>query len=266
MAKELHITEKIEQYLNGELQGTARTEFERAMQTDDALAKDVAAYDTLFKGFKGLQMQEKKNQVLAWQKEQAGRLTKLDTGNNTAAPVGVKRMNTRRRFLSFALAASILVAVFGLGLWWSSTQVSTPELIAGLVEVPKELAESRSTSNEVIGELAKGKAAFQQKQYGAAAQHFGAIADSSAQFTKAQYFLGHTYFQKKDYSQAATAFSKVASLKSPLLQEDAEWMTALAYLMSDNTAQKGKQTLSPILQNKNHKYHKQAAELKLKLE
>jgi anti-sigma-K factor RskA len=61
--------EKIEAYLQGALNTRDRVDFEKEIQSDSTLAKEVEAYRTLFKGFSGLADNEFKNKMADWSNE-----------------------------------------------------------------------------------------------------------------------------------------------------------------------------------------------------
>lgn len=118
--KNFNDIEQIKAYLDGKLSESDVAEFEKQLAADGDLKKEIAAYDTLFKGFKYLNEESFSEDVKTWGNE-------LRTKENVKQ-IGKKEGKIRALYRYVAVAASVLLLLgFGMN-WWAGQHFSNEAL------------------------------------------------------------------------------------------------------------------------------------------
>ena len=218
----------IEAYLEQRMSLSERTAFEQKLASDPALK---AEFDTYRAAMKLLELKV------------------------VEAPPTVKNKRLGLSWWSIAAGVLILIAV---GIWaFAQSNYSDKTLVAANYQNP-------IFSNTLRGETGPGQyqvalADFNQGQYRQAIERLSGIEDEEALFLSA-----HSWFQLKEWEQAASIFKQLADNKINIRQESAEWFLALSYL-AQGKEDKATQILQAIVTTEGHANQQKAQQLNAQL-
>lgn len=158
-------------------------------------------------------------------------------------------------FMSIAASLLLLITVY---FFISSPSVNKgAQLALDVYTLPKS---SGSTMGESDRHLSLGRQAYDNKEFQQAIAEWSAIEAPTPEVT---YYLAHSYFNVKEYDQAALLFQRLAS-GSSVYNFPSDWYLVLSYMALDDR-EKGIQQLEKIINDKDHPYHLEAQQLKTKL-
>lgn len=233
--------EKIEAYLNGELNQEERTFFEAQLKTDTTLASEMELYQRVDQVLAD-------DSALAFQKltEQAG--ANFFTQKTTNATI--RKLPFYRRPLAIAASITLLVACGFL--WWmtnSTGTLSNDELFAANYE-------SYAFSNTVRGNddpvtpYEQAVLAYQNKDWTKATSLFSNVLEEEPSNASAAFGLGNAYLaiQPADLDAAALHFQQVIDDGKSLLVDKAKWYLALIRIKQGDITT-AKQLLEQLLQS-----------------
>lgn len=223
---EQDITEQIEDYLSGDMQGEALVRFNQRIKSDQELAAQVELYRTLDDALID-------EGALALQEQ-------TDTLGNDF--FGVSEVETKpatftiyRR--SLAIAATVLLLVAGAWLWWSANAtLSGPELFASYYEAPVFSNSVRGGDTPQKDKYTLAVEAYQAGKLEAAAQFFKEHANATPADIRASFGLASAYIQQQppELNEAARYFQQVIDQGESLLVDRSKWYLALIYLQQEN--------------------------------
>ena len=216
MDEEELIFEQIDRYVQGEMEEEEQAAFEQRMQTDEALAGEVA-------------MQQDLMGHIADDKKKALRQELKNLFSDEAAesaPVKVRQLNVRK----LLMAASIALLA-GMSYWLYQTQQNTSEkLFASHFEV--YVIQERSSGNTNNYEQAKAEAFYQQGNYAEALELFNNLPQTPSVL----FYQGNCYLVLEQVPQAIEAFDKVIAEKDSPLVFEARWYKTLAHIKQNKKA------------------------------
>jgi predicted Zn-dependent protease len=209
--------EIIEQYLNGELQGEALQTFEQQLQTDAALATEVALYRNI---------QHELKQSLQYQEEEtalAGTLTAL--GKQHFLPSPVKKSSIRR--LWWVAAAAAAVILFFIINPLSKDHLTNEQLFAQYA-VPENLpAAQRGSATDTLS--IKAAQLYNSKTYTEALPLLDSIVKQRPGQPQLQLAIGICQLYTGDYNNSIKNFDEL-SAGQHIYKDEAIYWKALAYL------------------------------------
>lgn len=256
---ESQIFDKIEAYLSGEMTETEATTFDKEVATNKELAaavdRHLLAHDAIEVMIEDNLRAEMKDWSAAENKNKEAKIHQLGQKKESGGKV-------RRLVYRLAAAASVALVVGFFGLQFSNTNYSNTALSAGAYNF--DLSATRST-NTAQNPLATGLKAYEAANYTAAIQFFQNIPTANPQYSEAQYYLGHSLYQNKDYDQAINTFEKVIRSNDVRYKEAAEWYQVVNYVAAKKEGNDFTRLLNQLVTDEGHPYHKNAVELDAKL-
>ncbi|MEO6037371.1 MAG: hypothetical protein ABIQ93_03090 [Saprospiraceae bacterium] len=249
MDLELYI-DRIEQYETGVLPAADRAAFESELGHNAELREALALF-------------RQANEVVEQGIENSLR-EELQSWNVAAErPMTVTRSNLRSTWLRLAAAASIALLMGWFGYHWAHSQYSDQAIFAGQYEKPTD---STIRGHGAERPLQPGFDALAEGNLPLASAFFSSIPTGDEYYAEAQYYLGHTALQQRQYAAAITAFGHTADRPASKFREKAAWNRVLAYLAAGRTEEPVFQTyLGQIAADPAHSYQAQAQDLQKKL-
>lgn len=236
--------EKIEQYIEGKLEGEALAEFEAKLLTDKDLAEEVALYKDVNMTLTSVYAHEHEDAALAETFSQLGRKyftesattiqepdsTKIKQDNTKVVPLrpAQKEKTTKQwsgfRWLRPAIGLAV-VALIALLIWqpWQSSLVDTYYEPYALNII------ARNGDKEA---LAKAEKAYQSGDYAAALPVFEQYPTN----VEVQLAKGNAAYNLGKLDLAASTFQQIASGNS-IYTSTANWYLALTYLKQEKLAE-----------------------------
>ena len=221
----------IEQYLNGELKGQELRDFERRLQEDDALKKELALHQTIEKSMSGhFRNQEKEEAVLA---NLQAISSEFFQGEKKIKPAAGRR--PIRRIISFvAIAAAAAVILLIWAPWQNSLyQQYSTHPVAAFTQM--------GTTADV---LSQAEQAFNSQDYARASALLNTYLGEHPEHAEVQYFLGISYLESGEYSKADALFQSLRQGNSAY-QHEGSWYLALSQVKQGKSGQ-GKELLESI--------------------
>ena len=168
----------IESYFKDKMEAADRQAFEAQLRQDEELQQEVAAYRKLFDGFQGLKEEAFAKEVGNWM--EAARAKSGET-TSTARVVPIQRSaRTQNMWRRLAVAASFILLAGMAAAWWASKQYTNAHMVQNAYSPP----------------LSSGT--------------MGGPAQQASDLEKA-FELGHQFFQKGNYTDAAQQFDAVVT-------------------------------------------------------
>ncbi len=219
--------ENIKAYLDGSLSDSELSDFKSQLASNPELKQEVAAYQTIFKGFQHLEQEDFEREVAKWGAD-------LKEKN---VVVGIRKAGVLYRRI--ALAASIILLLgFGMS-WWGTKNYSNEALADKFYSAPISSQTMGDSTDELLKPFyklfEKAHEQFQAGTYEKAIRTFNdliAILESNP--------------------------GKMDELSFKYYKENVEWTSVLAGLRMD---QLDENLLSQIANNHNHGYTEQAQNL-----
>lgn len=219
----------IEQYLFGDLSGTALQNFEKRMTQDTSFAEQVAVEKSIFSGLEALGNQDIKAQLEQIHQEEIVVQPKAK----------IRRMSAPIRW---AIAASLLI-IGGFFIWnWQS--VATPEALYAANYEPLVFDVNRS--NDAMEDWQKMAQLYQNKNYEAFFNQYPIYLQNNKGMAKDTLYLGIAAMELNQHENAKMYFKKL--IDQDQFKDDATWYLALLSLKEKNVVQ-AKNWLKNILQD-----------------
>lgn len=205
--------ELIVQYLDGELQGTAKDNFEKELAGDVSLQQE---YDSLLLTRASVRHYGLKQQVAGIHQQMMQEMQ---------APV--RKMSSTRKTIRYviSIAASLLLIVTGY-LAYNFINLSSEKVYNDNYQ-----AFDLSTTRDANTSLTAIETAYKAKDYKEVVRIHNSKEDVSV---KGEFLNGAAAMELKDYSSAITSFKKVIDTNKQagtnILNDDAEYYLALSYI------------------------------------
>ncbi len=218
MERTEELFDRIERYLNNTLSEEERNMLELQMQTDEALAIEVAKHRELHEILGDKQTLDFRNKINKIHQEVV--TTRKRTTKTTGKPATSK---TRFPYKKLAIAA-ILVVGLGVLFWDHSKNTNTLDLYTTYYK-PYPVDDTKR--GEIEEELANIYTSYEQ---GAYVIVISALEKQLEQVEKPKLrlYLGNSYLRTDQEQKAATQFRKID--RKSVFYEDAQWYLALTYL------------------------------------
>lgn len=233
--------ELIEAYLRGTLDEQALAAFQRRRQDDPEFDREVIDYSQIINQIRTTHEKNFMNKLRHWDSEIENRQE-------------LKVIPLRRIFL--IAASALLFALAGVYVFRNS-QSDHEQLFQEYFQPYDNVISERSGRND---SQQKGMELYDQKKYDEAIIHLKRAASEDSDNPALKCYLGIAYLAGGHAQEAKTIFEAMVHDDHELFKEVAEWNLAMTYLKLD-TETSLKKTLEGIIQQKNHVYHKQAADL-----
>ncbi len=251
----------IDQYLNGELSGTALEKFIQRMEKDEAFAAEVNLYksveDEMRAHFQGAEDRIKLENTLAAHGEQY-----FTESQDESALKDIKenwKKEEEGKVIPFyksvvfrgicSIAAILLFTLLFYNPWASDK--SSSDLFATYQDVPEWHKTTRGDIPSEEALLIKAQEYFVQENYSLAAQNLTKHNAAFPNDAEGQFYLGVTYLELGNGNKAIPIFEKLVKGKSSYRQA-AQWQMAMTYLKLEEF-DKCKAVLNEISSTKNSK-------------
>jgi TolA-binding protein len=230
--------EKIEAYLRGDMAGEELRQFEKSLESDNALSSEVELFRNLDEALAD-------EQALKLQKEtlKLGE-TYFNKQETTATPV--RRLSVYRRPL--AIAASIaLILSLGVLFWTLNSgggSLTNEELYTAYYE-PYAFSETVRGGDEPQNAYEEALSAIEQEDYAAAIGLLQTHLTEQPSDMRATFALATSYLETDPprWSEAAASYQTVIEDGNSLMVNQAKWYLALIYIKQGETGQ-----AKPLLQ------------------
>ncbi len=243
--------EQIEDYLNGELAGTALAKFEAQLNADPALQAEVELHRDI-----DIALMDKQEIPFVQTLHDIHTQAAVDTHTVEPAPLVEEPTPApppflRRRIVRFAMAAAaaILLAVFALPILFPA-QNNTMQLSENTIGDAPTIDVWRSTdgADPMTKRLITAYQKIEQKKYTEAIPELNEIYEVTDK-DEAALGLGYCHLQVKNYDNAIGVFEKIQA-KNSILNDTASWYLAHSYLRKGDV-QSSKNILQKIILSKN---------------
>ena len=236
-------TDKLIQYLDGELMGKELTDFEQLLAENTAMQKEL---NNLILTREAIQSYGLKTQVASVHQEMMQELNK----EIITIPKNNKVRSLYRMPLN--IAASLLLIMLSVGFYQYIT-ISGSKIFNENYS-SYELSISRGDEND-ISQIEK---AYAKGQSNLVITEFSKLKNPTK---KDNFLAGQVYLSKNQVKESIRSFEQVLSISSAenTFKDDAEYYLALSYL-KNNKPLKAEPILQKINKDKDHLYHDQVSE------
>lgn len=208
--------ERIESYLLKSMSAQEVIEFEKEMNAQPSLRKEVEIQKEILTAVE-----------LGALKECLQSLRKSQYRNDS--PTSEKQS---RRYW-FALAAG-MAAIVALGIWILIKPPTQEDLFAQYVEYDPGLPVPMSTTESY--EFYDAMVDYKNELYEKAIDKWTALLNNDPKNDTLNYYIGAAHFNHGQYKQAIPHFNRVQALNSLEFQSKSQWYLALSWLQTENYA------------------------------
>lgn len=252
----------IEDYYTGTLSHAQQEEFNSLLRTDAQFKKDVHAYKKIFGGFRALQADHFKATLERFERE-----------HETPAQTQQRPKGAVRSLQSWwYAAAAAVVLLIGVTVVFQNL---SPNLFDQNFMASESIAvhiSSTRAGEEGLSEVEQiKKSAYRAYRKADYTEAITLLKDYRNNFPElfeldyqAMVVLGVAQLAQGQAEQALVSFEHVISSRDSSFRQEAEWMTALAYLKLDKI-DLAKREISTIARKKEHLYQEKAIQLLEKL-
>lgn len=248
----------IEAYVGGTLNDSATQAFEARMEEDADLANTVEAYGVGEDAVEMLIENNLRAELKQLQSESSAAKVVPMAPKERKLRVATKQPAKRRNLFS-SLAAAASVALL-LGFFTFQNFPSTDALLVehSTFVMPEA---NRSGDETVVHPLTIGMEAQKKGDYTTAIDFYKNIPADNTRYSEAQFFLGHTYYEKGAYSEAIDQFGKVAAAGDIRYKEQAEFYQLLSYVANGQEDADFDKLMNKIIADEGHDAHEKAKDL-----
>lgn len=238
--------EKIDPFLDGELNEEEKAAFKKAVEQDPELEKEVRQNLLLREVVETGYQEKMRSDIRRWKSEAK------QTGT---AKVG----NIRKLGYRLAAAASVIIILTASIFTLIVPQYSNDRIAARYYEPDNDLGMLRGNNDADI--LRQAFENYDQGNYNGAIPGFQRYPNND----KALYGLGLSYYQMEDYKNAIETFKILAGRNNLEYTEKAEFYLLLSYLHADQTGPEFQELLNKMIEEEGY-YVGQAEGIKKKLD
>ncbi|MEN0048732.1 MAG: tetratricopeptide repeat protein [Bacteroidota bacterium] len=223
-------TERIDQFLDGELSAEEHNDFEQAIEQDAALESEVMKNIVLREAIAVGWQDQMRSNIQQWRSEPKVEVEPPAEETTTKVRQLQPKRSTRTWMRPLAIAASFLLLISVGTFLYMPSQYSN-EAIASRYYTDDSSWRSGTKSGDGEDPLDTGITAYEAGNYEQAVNTFSNFPDND----KAIYGLAQSQYQLENYSDAISNFQKVIARSNPNYLENAEWYLLLTYLKSEET-------------------------------
>jgi len=253
-------TEKIDQFLDGELSAKEHNDFERAIEQDATLESEVMKNIVLREAIAVGWQDQMRNNIQQWRTEPKVEVEAPAEETTTTIRQLKPTRSTRSWMRPLAIAASFLLLISVGTFLYMPSQYSN-DAIASRYYTDDASWRSGTKSGDSEDPVDAGIAAYEVGNYEEAANTFSNFPDND----KAIYGLAQSQYQLNNYEVAISNFRRVLDRANPNYTENAEWYLLLTYLKSEQTGNEFEVLLEKIIGDDGF-YAEEAEEMKKRLE
>lgn len=255
----------IEQYFEGQMSPQEAADFEAEIERNPALKTSVENYEIANDAIELLVEKNLRAELEEWQQEaDTDQIKPLLKGEKNEAKVF--KMRTLVRNLSIAASVALVIGFFTfqmLGNQYSNENLmSTNYGEINFSTIRGENPDAASNSELVLEEATT---AWANNNYDRAIELVEGISPTDEYFAKAQYILGHSFYQKGEFKKAQTAFETTATQQNEKYTEKAQWYEILAAIGANESELIINNKLDSIIADKGHAFEQKALDLKADL-
>lgn len=249
----------IEAYLDGNLSDSKTQAFANRMEEDADFASTVDAYEVGEDAVEMLVENNLRAELKQLQSESTAAKVVPMAPKERKLTVATKQPAKRRNLFSSLAAAASVALLLGFFTFQHSA-TSTDNLLAehSTFLMPEA---NRSGDETAAHPLATAFEAQKNGDYTIAINFYKNIPADNERYNEAQSLLGHTYYQKKAYSEAIEQFGKVATVGDLRYKDQAEFYQLLSYIGNDQQDADFDRLMNKILSDEGHTYHQKAKDL-----
>jgi tetratricopeptide (TPR) repeat protein len=217
--------DRIERYIDHEMDENELWEFERDLRNDPQLAEELALM-----------------QALSARAKRSSKLKLMDLMDNIRQEEEKKSRLVifSKRALAYAASLLVLIAA-GIGLWHYGGNVSNERVFLNYYQPEPVSFAVRSATMSSDQPVMQGLDLFEKKEYAAAIEFFNQSPDNPM----GRLYGGLAHMELGDFDQAILDFNAILEQKDNLFTDQAAWYLSLCYLKT-NRQKDLEQTLSSI--------------------
>lgn len=246
-----YLKEQIEDYLRGRLSQKEHEAFEKALENDQDLQKELAYVKLTIQGAKKSGRDDLKNRLKRIQKEYEG-------GNKEI--IETKKISLWPKWIGIAASVLLIITagIFFLGKDELNTQRAFNEYYEA---APLRLATRDLDTEKTIVQLNEY---YTNKDYNDALPYFQKLLAIDSMNARMQLGIGICYLELDQLKSARNHFLSIIKAQDFRLQHQANWYMALSYL-KEGKLDDAKKYLAPIINDSKADHHTQSIELMEKL-
>jgi tetratricopeptide (TPR) repeat protein len=247
--KKIDFSYFIERYISEEMKPEEKAWFEKELEGDTALRREVA-------------LRRQTDEILKKDADILALRNKLEV---IAADHKRKRPAAARMTFTKYAAAITLLILAGSTIWLSSAKMSNEEIFEQFYSIVPVAGESVSRSLSISPDDAYLKAfnEYRNGDYNKAISLFLQYTSVNQDNPEIYMLLGNSYVETEQFTEAGANYRKVVDHNDNLYLEDANWMLALCYLRTGET-DKARLQLSMIAES-DSRHNRNAAKALRKL-
>ncbi|MEO1514332.1 MAG: hypothetical protein AAFV95_04945 [Bacteroidota bacterium] len=238
--------DRIEHYLSGNMSEEERTQFDQDSRQNPELQQALDLFQFSQEAIEVEIENDLRSQMKEWQAE-----------DSTSKASPLKVVSLRRRILSIAAAACVLLLLGTVALNHSNNHYTNEALALALYSSP-DLSTNRSGSPTATEAYNAAATAFRNGDFSLAISQLSNISDPS---NDALYLLGHSYLRNREASKAADLFRQLSQSPDSRINEKGEWHLVLALLELGQDSSERDELLAKIQADPGHSFHAQATQL-----
>ena len=239
MNEEKERNQKIDHFLLGQMTEEEASDFNKQLQADPVLRKEVALQEKIIQGLKAHQNLELKSRLKEIHKE-------------IHAP---KKKNLTVIWRYAAVAASILL-IAAVSIWILQHESPQQQLALAYYE-PYELYVTRNTNDLLLSEAAS---LYNKGEYKAALPKLDSLVDKIPDSINYQLAMGICLWELGQTRKAQQTFENIIESDNPLFVDQARWYLGLL-LIRQNKPNRAKTHLNDLIQNKETDKYEEAIEI-----
>ena len=249
MKNQINYSEFIERYLDGEMTGQELIWFEKELDSNEGLQKE-------------LKLRKKVNQAILDESSMKYR-DELEDAYAVYMKDGEGSSNKKRKYI---VAGSVLISVLAgviLILNLTGKQYTNEQLFNRYYESYESNTTFRSADNELNSDLVLAMQFYENKDYNEALKLFESILLADPDRIGINLYSGISRMEIKEYELAGKSFGKIIDDRYNVYMEQAEWYLSLCYIITGQN-----EKVIPLLEkiiDGNGFYRKNASSLLRKL-